>query len=433
MRHTDVKRTSHIVLIVVLAVSSFLTGFTYRDLGTGSGVRDILANVEQIPARLASALTVALKSDEAELSPVGTYWNVATYLDSHYYGEKPDPKQLTYAAIKGMLVSLGDRYTRFLDIKEHKDMQEENRGDFEGIGAELDTKEGRVFIRKPMKNTPAIRAGLKAGDVILKVDDELIQGLDIKDVVKRIRGPQGETVKLTIMREENPEPFDVEIVRDVIPFTIVEWSMEDDVNKIGYIVLRQFNEKCDEQLADALNELDSEGARALILDLRGNPGGLLDAAVSIGSRFVDSGEIVIVQQKGGRRNALTVDHSKHTHAMRPLVVLIDHQTASASEIVAGAIQDHETGTLIGSESFGKGKIQTIINLKGGEAVCITTAMYLTPKGRDVDKEKILPNIVLEPSKDDIENENDVQLKRAVQFLKERLGASQAKSENQGHG
>lgn len=412
-------KKAHLILIAVLILSSFLTGFTYRDLGT-MGVSGIASTALSASQKIVSEV----KGESTDLPPVETYWSVASYVDSNYYGETPESKELTYSAIRGMLSSLGDRYTRFLDPKEHETMQEENRGDFEGIGAELDTKEGRVFIKRPIKKSPAIRAGLKAGDIILKVDDDLIQGMDISDVVKKIRGDRGSTVKLTILREGTPEPFDVDIVRDVIPFVIVEARMEDDINKIGYVALRQFNEKCDVQLNEALNELDSEGAKALILDLRGNPGGLLDSAVSIASRFVEKGNVVVIQHKGGRRSALPVDASKHNHANRPLVVLLDHGTASASEIVAGAIQDHGIGTLIGVESFGKGKIQTIINLQGGEAVCITTAMYLTPNGRDVDKHKIQPDIVLEPSPEDLENDVDVQLKRAVQYLKDSLGVNQ---------
>ena len=425
------KSSSRLILISMLVLSSFLMGFTYRDLGTGSGFHGLLASIDLVPSRLSSVITTAVTAKDAELPPVETYWSVASYLDAHYYGEKPQPKQLTYAAIRGMLASLGDRYTRFLDPVEHTELQDENRGDFEGIGAELDTKEGRIYIRRPIPKSPAIRAGLQAGDVILKVNDELIQGLDITDVVKKIRGQRGTKVKLTITREDKPQPFDVEIERDVIPFMIVEARMEDSVDKIGYIALRQFNEKSDQQLYEAMNQLDSEGARALILDLRQNPGGLLDSAISIGSRFINNGNIVIVQQKGGRRNALAVDRSKHNHAMRPLVVLVDHGTASSSEIVAGAIQDHKTGTIIGQDSFGKGLIQTIITLQDGEAVVITTARYLTPAGHDVAKQKIHPDIVVEPSDDDIKNDNDVQLKKAVSYLKDTL-TKQANSELKGN-
>ena len=419
-------------MIVVLTAFSFLSGFTYRDFGAGGGIHSAFEVTRSLPAKLASAVSTEIEGSRAELPPVETYWNVFTYLDANYYGKKPDPKDLTYAAAEGMLESLGDRYTRFLNPKEHEELQQENRGDFEGIGAELDVKDSRVFIKKPIKNSPAIRAGLQPGDVILKVDDDLIQGLDITEVVKLIRGEKGSMVKLTIMREGVTEPFDVEIVRDVVPFTTVETKMEDETDKIGYIALRQFNEKSDQQFDEGLRELESQGMRGLILDLRGNPGGLLDVAIDIGSRFIQHGNVVIIQNKGGIRSALPVERSKHNHKMHPLVVLIDHGSASASEIVAGAIRDNKAGILIGTDSFGKGLVQTIINLQGGSAVSITTAKYLTPAGKDVAKDKIHPDIVVELSDEDIRNDNDIQLKRAVQVLKERLGANQASSGTSAH-
>jgi len=432
LTYTQMKRTSRLTLIVILAASSFLTGFTYRDLGASEGIPGVLANVRLIPTRLAAAVTSAIEGEDSALPPVETYWSVFTYVNSNYYGKKPEPTQMTYAAVRGMLASLGDRYTRFLDPKEYGEMQRENRGDFEGIGAVLDVKDGHVFIKKPIKNSPAIRAGVKAGDVILKVDDKMVQGLDIIDVRDRIRGERGSKVKLMIKREGVPEPLEIEIVRDIIMSPIVEARMEDDAAKIGYLALGQFNEKSDEQFDEALTELDGQGIQALILDLRENPGGLLDVAVNIGSRFIESGDIVIIQTKGGRRNTIPVERSKHNHAMRPLAVLVDHGSASASEIVAGAIQDHKAGTLIGTDTFGKGLIQTIINVQQGAAVSITTAKYLTPSGRDVHAEKIRPDIVVEPSDEDLKNENDVQLKRAVQFLKERLADNQARPKKQEH-
>lgn len=430
---TDKKQRNRIILIAVLLISSFLTGFIHRDIQAGTGKGGVLTGLQLFPQKLASAAMIGIKGNSAELPPVDTYWSVINYLDSHYYGEKPKANQLTYAAIRGMMGSLGDRYTRFLDPEAHKEMSEENRGDFEGIGAELETKDGRIFIHKTIDNSPAVRAGLKAKDVILKVDEKLIQGMDITDVVKIIRGPHGTKVKLSIKREDTPEPFDVKITRDVIQFQIVESRMEDPTNKIGYIALRQFNEKSDQMIYDAMNDLDSQGAKAFVLDLRGNPGGLLDAAISIGSRFISDGDVVVIQNKGGRRNAVPIDPSKHNHSLRPLAVLIDHNTASASEIVSGAIQDHKAGVLIGTDSFGKGLVQTIINLDDGSAVAITTAKYLTPNGHEVTPtQKIKPDITVEPTDDDIKNENDVQLKRAVQYLKERISGHQTTAENSGH-
>lgn len=423
------KSKSYIILIAILTVSSFLCGFTYRDFQATKSIDSLLATARFVPSRLVAAVS-SIQGEEPALPPVDAYWSVYNYVDANYYGaEKPKPTDLTYAAIRGMLASLGDRYTRFLDPDEHKEMQQENRGDFEGIGAELDVKEGRVYVKKPIKNSPAIRTGIKAGDIILKVDDHLIQGLDIIEVVKKIRGPRGTKVKLTIKRDESPEPIDIEIVRDTVPITIVESRMEDDASKIGYIALRQFNEKSDQQFDEALRELQGQGMRGLVFDLRGNPGGLLDVAVYIGSKFIRKGDIVIVQDKGGLKNPLPVLDSGPKYTSLPLAVLVDNGSASASEIVAGAIRDHKAGTLVGTDTFGKGLIQTIINLADGSAVSITTAKYLTPGGHDVAKEKVHPDIVIEPTDEDMKTENDVQLKRAVQILKERLGANQADSGN----
>ncbi len=410
-----------------MLIGSFLVGFVYRDLQAGAG-RQVLSELKTMPADIATAAKEKVAQNSVELQPVETYSSVIAYVDSNYYGTKPKPKQLTYAAIRGMLATLGDRYTRFLDPVEHKEMSEENRGDFEGIGAELDTKDGRIFIKKTMADSPALRANLKSKDVILKVDDKMIQGMDITDVVKLIRGPRNTKVRLTIKREDTPQPFDVELTRDVIPFVMVESRMEDTVNKIGYVTLRQFTEKSDADVFMAIKELDAQGAKALIFDLRGNPGGLLDAAVSVGSRFVQDGDIVIIQNRGGQRSAIPIEPDKRDPIRRPVVVLIDRNTASAAEIVSGAIQDHKAGTLIGTESFGKGLVQTIINLDDGSAVAITTAKYLTPNGHEVTPtQKIKPDITVDPSDDDIKNENDVQLKRAVQYLQERLGVTQAKT------
>jgi len=422
------KPRSRLILIAALIISSFLCGFTYRDLGTGNGVHGVLAALQLLPGRLATAITANLGSDDTKLSATEAYWDVFTYLDANYFGEKPDPKQLTYAAIRGMLAALGDRYTRFLDPNEHKQMQEENTGNFEGIGAELEKKDGRVFITKIM-GKPAERANLQPGDIILKVDDQLIQGLDIAEVVKRIRGPQGTKVKLTIKREGVPDLLEVEIERAVIPFKIVVWEMKDGDSKIGYIALRQFNEQSDQLMDDALTELEKLEMRGLVLDLRGNTGGLLEVAIDIGSRFIRGGDIVIIQNRGGQRSALPAEPSKYNHRVYPLVVLIDQNSASASEIVAGAIRDRKAGTLVGVDSFGKGLVQTIMNLEGGAAVSITTAKYFTPNGRDVNKEKIHPDVVVEPTKEDLKSKKDAQLERAVQILRERLGATQAGTRN----
>lgn len=418
-----------LILILMLLVFAFLSGFTYRDVDLGSGPKGVVMALEQTPSKLASVFADTLSSASGDLSPVDTYSNVYAYLKSKYYGtaskEKlPTDDQITYAAIRGMLASLGDRYTRFLDPEQFKQMQEENHGDFQGIGAQLDKKDGEIIIKKPIAKSPAIRAGLKAGDIILKVDDKIIHGMDIEDVVKHIRGERGTKVKLTIKREGVPAPFDVEIIRDVIESPIVEFRMQDEANKIGYLSLAQFNEKSDEQFDYALGELESQGMRGLVLDLRNNPGGLLEICIDIGSRLIKDGNIVIIKQGDGTEER-RVKQSLHDHKLGlPLAVLINGNSASASEILAGAIRDHHVGTIIGTDSFGKGLVQTIIPLDNGSAVSITTAKYLTPNLHDVNKEKIHPDIVIEPSDD---SKQDVQLDKALQVVREKLGASQTTS------
>lgn len=427
------KRTSYAAVLIALVALSFLSGFAYQDVAATGDFRNLLGTLRLLPDKVQMAARAEFTESNTELPPVQTYWSVFSYLNSRYYavGKAPRPEELSYAAIQGMLGALGDPYTRFLDPDQNKRMQEENRGQFEGIGAHLTEKDGWVMIKKPIQDSPAHRAGVKAGDIILKVDDRSILGLDLeKEVVPIIRGPCGTPVKLTIKRENVPEPLEIEIIRDVVRPAIVEARMEDELSKIGYIILGQFNQNADQQFDDELKKLESQNMRALILDLRDNPGGLLEVAIDIGSRFIQRGDVVIIQSKGGRREHRTVEPSKHNHRMYPLVVLVNELSASASEIVAGAIQDHKAGTLVGTDTFGKGLVQTIMNVQGRSAVAITTAKYFTPSGRDVKKDKIHPDVVVEFSDEDIENDNDVQLKRAVQLLKERLGDSPAIAENQ---
>ncbi len=423
-------RRIHLAAIALLLAFSFVCGFTYQDVATTGDFSNLMSSLEMLPTRLHMAIGAQLADSNADLPPVETFWDVFSYLDSHYYGDnKQKGDALCYAAIRGMLGALGDRYTRFLDPQQNKQMMEDNRGDFEGIGAELGRKEGQIYIVRPIEPSPAKEAGLRKGDIILSVDGKSIHGLELEDVVRTIRGPRATVVILTIKREDVADPFDVKLTRRMITSPVVEAKMEDESSKVGYIALRQFNEKSDILFDKALTDLESQGMRAMVLDLRGNPGGLLDVAIEIGSRLVPSGDIVVIQDKGGRQSRYGVEPGKQNHRMVPLTVLIDGASASASEIIAGAIQDNKSGTLVGTDSFGKGKVQTIMNLAGGSAVVITTAKYFTPSLRDVDKVKIHPDVVIEPSDDDIKNDVDVQLKKAVDILKTRLGGSPAVAGN----
>lgn len=415
-----------IVPIVFLLVAAFIFGFVSRDVAANAGdPAKWVASLELLPQRLEGAVTPEPEGGSAKVLPLlDTYSSVMDKLKADYYGNPVDERQLTYNAIRGFLLALGDPFTRFLDPDEYKKMREENEGNFTGIGAQLDTnKSGEVIVKEPLPGTPAIRAGVKSNDVILAVDGKIIRNIEIDDVVKLIRGPEGTRVRLTLRRVGRPKPFDISIVRRSVEFQMVKWRMADPKNKIGYVRLYQFNEKSDVQLDQALNELDKQHVKGLILDLRGNPGGLLNIAVDVGSRFLDSGPVVIIQERGGRRNPYYVEEDKHDHKRLPLVVLVDGMSASASEIVSGAIKDTGKGTLVGVTTFGKGRVQTIMTLQDGSAVLITTAKYLTPNGTDIHKKGIKPDIYVEATDNFDPNDpaTDVQLARGIDVLKVKLG------------
>jgi len=415
-----------IVPIVFLLIAAFIFGFVSLDVTANAGdPAKWVASLELLPQRLEGAMAPEPEGGSAKVLPLlDTYSGVMDKLKADYYGNPVDERQLTYNAIRGFLLALGDPFTRFLDPDEYKKMREENEGNFTGIGAQLDTnKSGEVIVKEPLPDTPAIRAGVKSNDVILAVDGKIIKNVEIDEVVKLIRGPEGTKVRLTLRRVGRPKPFDISIVRRSVEFQMVKWRMADPKSKIGYVRLYQFNEKSDVQLDQALNELDKQHIKGLILDLRGNPGGLLNIAVDVGSRFLDSGPVVIIQERGGRRNPFYVEEDKHDHRRLPLVVLVDGMSASASEIVSGAIKDTGKGTLVGTTTFGKGRVQTIMTLQDGSAVLITTAKYLTPNGTDIHKKGIKPDVYVEATDNFDPNDpaTDVQLARGIDVLKVKLG------------
>lgn len=432
------KRFSLSGFAPLLVTLAFLAGFFYSDLRTG-GVRRALYAAQTVPQKVNLALQLEQGAQQGYLWPVELYWDVLSRLRSHYY-QQVNEKQLTYAAIRGMLASLHDPYTRFMDPTEYRSMQEDTRGDFFGIGAQLQEKEGQIVIYRPIEGSPADKAGIKAGDVIVEVDRKPVAGMRVDDVVKKIRGPRGTKVELTIRRKGEAKLLHISIVRDLITSPVVYSYMEDEKLGIGRIRLEQFNEKCDQLLVQKVRELEAKGLRALILDLRYNPGGLLNVAVDVASRFIDNGVVVLIQEKNGQ---ITKLHAERGRSLKPypLVVLVNEWSASASEIVAGAIRDNKRGVIIGETTFGKGLVQTIFQLQDSSAVAITTAKYLTPSGHDLNRKVdpdgneirrggIQPDIVVKQSEEmtDIDDRaHDVQLQKAVEYLREKLTAPKVAS------
>ncbi len=309
------------------------------------------------------------------------------------YVEKPDDGKLINSAINGMLTGL-DPHSSYMDPKSFKDMQIQTRGEFGGLGIEVTMEDGLVKVVAPIDETPAHKAGVLAGDIITHLDDEPVQGLTLNQAVEKMRGPVNTKIRLKIMRKGVDKPTEVTIVRDIIRVRSVRSRIESD--EVAYVRVTQFNEQTTDGVKKALSDMQAQMGdklKGFVLDLRNNPGGLLDQAISVSDAFLEKGEIVSTRGRNAeetqRFNARAGDLSKS----RPIIVLINGGSASASEIVAGALQDHKRATVIGTRSFGKGSVQTIIPLGSGNgALRLTTARYFTPSGRSIQAKGISPDI-----------------------------------------
>jgi carboxyl-terminal processing protease len=308
------------------------------------------------------------------------------------YVESPDDSSLIESAIDGMLTSL-DPHSSYLSAKDFKDMQVQTSGKFGGLGIEVTMEEGVIKVVSPIDDTPAARSGILAGDLIIALDGETVQGLNLNEAVDRMRGAVNTPIELTIKREGVEKPFDVRIVRDIITIRSVRSREEGD---IGYVRITTFNEQTYEGLEDAVGEIEDhlgeDKVKGFIVDLRNNPGGLLDQAIAVSDAFLDRGEIVSTR---GRHAEETRRHNARDGDLtegKPVIVLVNGGSASASEIVAGALQDHGRATIVGTRSFGKGSVQTIIPLGANGALRLTTARYFTPSGRSIQAKGIDPDI-----------------------------------------
>ncbi len=325
------------------------------------------------------------------------------------YVEKPDEQKLVESAINGMLGAL-DPHSSYMDAKSFRDMQVQTRGEFGGLGIEVTQEEGLIKVVTPIDDTPASRAGIRSGDIIAAIDDENVQGMTLNQAVDKMRGAPNTTVTLKILRGPGKDPQDIKITRAVIQIKSVRDRLEGD--DIGYIRITQFNEQTFEGVRAAIQkflaEIPAGKFKGYILDLRNNPGGLLDQSIAVSNAFLDRGEIVSTRGRNAeetmRYNARPGDISKG----KPLVILINGGSASASEIVAGALQDHKRATVLGTRSFGKGSVQTIIPLgQSNGAVRLTTARYYTPSGRSIQAKGIDPDIiVLQDVPDEFKGKDD---------------------------
>ncbi len=329
---------------------------------------------------------------------------------------KVDDMKMYYGALKGLVESLDDPYTRFVEPKALEEENMEMEGEYGGLGIYMASRDGRTIVIAPIEDTPADRAGIKPLDEIIKVDDKNVMGMDSDEVVKMLRGPAGKPVTIQIRRKNVDKLIPVKIVREIIKIKTVRMEMLND--GVAYIKLNHFNLKTDGELRAAIKKATDKKAKGIIMDLRNNPGGLLDVCVDVTSQFIPKG--VVVGMKGRFEKANDTLYAKEGRANNlPLVVIVNEGSASAAEIFAGAVKDHKRGTIVGMKTFGKGSVQTLFNLPDGSGIYVTIARYHTPSGFVLDHKGLQPDIKVEgePKKD---KKEDKQLQKALGVLKQKI-------------
>lgn len=390
-------------LAIVLLSASFLSGFYV------SKTSDDNANENKL-----LAYSTGNEASTTEELSFNLYWEVWNKLRTEYVNKnKLTDADMFYGSLKGLASSVGDPYTIFMTPQENKEFFEDMSGSFEGIGAELGIKDGIITVVAPIAGMPAEKAGLKAGDKIYSIDGTATLGMSIDEAVRLIRGPKGTKVTLTVIHPNSDKSEDVVIERDVIVIKSVKYELRKD--NIAVISIYSFGDDTANLFNDAVKQTLLDNPKGIILDLRNNPGGYLDVAVSIASDWVKEGPIVAEQFSGGKRNEYPSTGSSRL-ASFPTVVLINGGSASASEILAGALRDYKKATIVGTTSFGKGSVQSIEPLSNGSSLKVTVANWLTPAGDFINEKGIDPDVEVKFTDKDIEDKNDVQMNKAAELI-----------------
>jgi carboxyl-terminal processing protease len=387
------KKPLILLLLILFGASFFATGFYF-----GKGEKIFIDPSEKIDFSFFGEVYYLLQENFPDF-------------------ENINDKKIVYGVIEGMISALDDPHTTFFDPERSKIFLEDVSGEFEGVGIEIGIRKGGLQVIAPLKNTPADKAGLRAGDIILAINEETTEDILIEEAVKKIRGPKGEAVVLEIFRDG--EVKEITVVRDVIKIPSVEWEIIE--NDIAYIQLYHFHENITKDFSEISREILNSSAKKIILDLRNNPGGFFTASISISSKFINPGEVVVIETNLTDRekdNLLRTSGGPPIFLDYPVVVLINEGTASAAEIVAGALRDQRNIKIVGANSYGKGSIQRLHDLSDGSMIKITERYFLTPNGTVIDKEGIKPDVEVEVKEEDIEKKIDPQLNEAIKIIKE---------------
>jgi len=395
--------------IVLFSIFSFWFGFQ-RGKKEGSA---------SLPEQMPLENTLIINKDRSiDTLDFSLFWKVWDILKEKYVdASKLDAQKLFYGAIKGMLAATGDPYTSFFDPEENKKFNEDITGSFEGIGAEIGIKGGILTVIAPLEGAPAEKAGLRAGDKIIKIEDKSTSDISIDEAVDMLHGKKGTEVKITIFREGEQDSREISIIRDVINVKSVKFEEKDE--NIAYIKISRFGDNTFKEFSAVLREINKQEIKGIILDLRNDPGGYLETAVEIGSKMLSKGSVVVVEENGEGKQEKLLARGGDEFSSIKTVVLINEGSASASEILAGALREgRDNVTLVGKKSYGKGSVQEFLNLSGGTAMKVTVAKWLTPKGNQINEKGISPDVEVELTNDDYNNNRDPQLDKALEIVKQ---------------
>lgn len=406
------KKIAIAILVVLLMFGSFGIGAIYSQ--KSELVKNMSAKQAGYIGSILNKYGFAPKDKLSQDVDFSQFWSVWDILKNEYVDKgKLTDKQMFYGALRGLVSSANDPYTVFMEPKVAQEFADDLAGTFEGIGAEIGMKNEVITIVAPLSGMPAEKAGLKAGDKILAINGESTNGLSVDEAVNKIRGPKGTEVTLSIYRNGFEKAKDYKITRDVIVVKSVKTEMRKD--GIFVITVSNFNDDTKELFANAVREIAEKNPKGIILDLRNNPGGYLDTAVDMASQWVEDGVIVTEQFSEDKKNEYPA-RGRADLKNYPTVVLVNQGSASASEIVSGALKDYQKATIVGMKTFGKGSVQTLEELNDGSSLKITIAKWLTPKGNNINEQGIAPDVEVDLTNDDYNNSKDPQLDKAVELL-----------------